>query len=134
MKKTASPEVVKKFYQNLGKLFYAVAATDNVVRQEEIAALKELVEKEWVHLDAFTDEYGTDAAYQIEILFDWLEENQPLAESAFQDFKNFKMENQDLFDSEMKNLIMRTADKIADAFAGKNKSELVMLSKLQGLL
>jgi len=31
-----------KFYQRLGELFYAIAATDKVVRKDEFAALKKL--------------------------------------------------------------------------------------------
>ena len=56
-------------YQNLGKLFYAIAAIDRVIRAKEYAKLKELVKKDWVAVDQLTDEFKTDAAFQIEIVF-----------------------------------------------------------------
>lgn len=131
MKHPANAKRAKEFYQNLGRLFYAIAASYKVVNKEEVSTLKKMIEEEWLHLDDFTDEFGTDSAYQIEIIFDWLEENQPNAETAFENFKQYKMENRKLFDKEMKSLIMRTAERIAHAFSGKNKAELVMLSRLQ---
>lgn len=56
-----------KFYQNLGKLFYAIVAGDNKVHEAEMNKLKELVKKEWLNIDDIEDEFGIDAAYQIEL-------------------------------------------------------------------
>lgn len=125
---------VQKLYQNLGKLFYAVAASDKVVREEEKKTLKNIVKEDWLKVDDFKDEYGSDAAYYIEIIFDWLDENQPPAFNAFDDFKNFKKENEELFTPAIKKLIWKTADQIASSFSGKNKSELIMLSQLKAIL
>ncbi len=63
------------FYQQLGKLFYAVADSDNNIQQDEINKLKKVVREEWLPIEDSVDEFGTDAAYQIEIVFDWLLEN-----------------------------------------------------------
>lgn len=134
MKNSVNLQTAEKFYQNLGKLFYAIAAADNVVRAEEVAALKEIVEKEWLKIDEINDEFGTDTAYQIEIIFDWLDENKPDAEEAFNDFQEYRREHQNLFDPEIDKLIWKTADGIAASFAGKNKAEVIMLSKLKSLL
>jgi len=38
-----SQETIMDFYQNLGKLFYAIAAADNRVENAEFNALKETV-------------------------------------------------------------------------------------------
>ncbi|MBZ9730972.1 hypothetical protein LB467_14855 [Salegentibacter sp. JZCK2] len=126
--------LTEKFYQNIGMLFYAIASSDKVVRPEEIKTLKELVQKKWVPIDTLTDEYGTDEAYKIEMIFDWLEENEPEADWAFNEFKDYKKENERLFSVQINQLIWETADAIAASFAGKNKSELIMLSKLKILL
>ena len=74
--------VGNKFYQNLGKLFFAVAACDNVVRDEEFASLKKTVTNHWMEIDDTEDEFGNDAVYQIEIVFDFLHA------SAFEDHAN----------------------------------------------
>lgn len=125
---------IQKLYQNLGKLFYAVAASDKVVREEEKNTLKNIVKKDWVGVDDFKDEYGSDAAYLIEIIFDWLDENEPPAFSAFNDFRDFKKGHEEFFTPEIKRLILKTADQIASSFSGKNKSELIMLSQLKAIL
>jgi len=134
MNNSTNPGFAQKFYQNLGKLFYAVAASDKVVKKEEIDALKNIVEQEWVSIDNYQDEFGTDTAYQIEIIFNWLEENQPDAFLAFEEFSDFKKEHKKLFNSNINKLILKTADAIAASFAGKNKSELIMLSKLKSII
>lgn len=126
--------LAEKLYQNLGKLFYAVAAADRVVREEEQLSLKRIVKQEWLNLEDTTDEFGTDAAYQVEFIFDYLKENRTDSMKAFEDFKNFKKEHEDLFDEELKSLIWKTAKAIARAFAGTNKSELILLSKLKMIL
>lgn len=134
MDNTANTKSAQKLYQNLGKLFYAIAASDKVVRQEEIETLRNFLEREWVKIDAHQDEFGIDSAYQIEIIFDWLNENQPDANIAFDEFSNFKKENEDLFNVKINKLIWDTANTIAASFAGENKSELIMLSKLKSIL
>ena len=61
----------KKFYQNLGKLFYAIAMADHSVHMKEMEKLNEVVRDYWLEVDDIEDEYGTDAAFQIISVFDW---------------------------------------------------------------
>jgi hypothetical protein len=120
-----------KFYQNLGKLFYAIADSDKQVHEFEINKLKTIVKKQWLDVDTIVDGYNTDAAYHIEIVFDWLNKEDHLnAKSCFDDFINYKNEQPHLFTNEVKKLILKTANAIATSFAGLNKSELIMLAKL----
>ena len=120
-----------KFYQNLGKLFYAVAIADKQVHKFEIDELKSIVKKQWLDIDSIIDDYDTDGAYQIEIVFDWLNKETHLdAKSCFNDFVTYKNEQPHLFTDEVKKLILKTANAIAASFSGLNKSELIMLAKL----
>jgi len=120
-----------KFYQNLGKLFYAIAASDKVVRDVEFDKLKELVKKLWLDVDELEDPFDTDAAYQIEIVFDWLNREEDLnVKACFNDFLNYKNEQGHLFTKQVNSLIMYTASAIAESFSGKNKSELIILATL----
>jgi hypothetical protein len=130
----ARSETHKRLYQSIGKLCYAIAAIDRVVKEEEINTMKQIVHKEWLSLDNFEDEFGTDAAYQMEIVFDWLLEKSPSAKSCFKDFEDFKIEHKQLFYPKLNQLILKTAELIASAFANKNKAELVLLSELSLLL
>ena len=119
------------FYRNLGKLFFAIAATDKTVKDIEFDTLKNLVKTQWIPLDNIEDSYGTDTAFQIEIVFDWLNNDEELnAEACFNDFLTFKKNHKVFFTEKVNSLIMDTANKIAESFSGKNKSELIMLAKL----
>jgi hypothetical protein len=120
-----------QFYQNLGKLFYAIAASDGNVRPIEFEKLKTFVKKQWLDVDDLEDNFGTDAAYQIEIVFNWLNEDEERnAKACFNDFINYKENHSHLFDKEVRQLILKTASAIAYAFSGINKTELIMLAQL----
>ena len=49
-------------YENLGRLFYAIAAVDGRVQNKELAVLKRLVKQEWVANDHSADRFGSDEA------------------------------------------------------------------------
>ncbi|RZS99682.1 hypothetical protein [Aquimarina brevivitae] len=127
---TTAKNIPVTFYENLGKLFYAMAAADKVVRKTEVDALKKLVTKEWVPIKQDTDEFGSDTAFQIESVFDWLDNEGTKAQEAFQDFKDYYVTHQEFFSTAIKTKIRQTCDAIAASFSGKNKSELAMLANL----
>ena len=115
------------FYQALGKLFYAIASADNSVKEEELIKLKEVLGEEWSTVKGFS----IRAKDSIIETFEWLHnDNEYDAEVCYSSFLNFKKAHEDLFDIEMKSLILKTASKIASSFSGQNKSELIMLAKL----
>lgn len=128
-----SEKIGNEFYQSLGKLFYAVAMADNNVRPKEVKRLREYVRQHWLEVDKFEDEFHTDAAYQIEIVFDWLEGEEKDGEEYFKEFKEFYMEHHEKFPETIRKLIVETAESIASAFAGKNRSEMLTIFKLKQL-
>jgi len=121
-------------YENLGKLFYAMAIADGSVHAKEWDKVKEMVKEDWLYVDDFTDRYGTDAANQIEIVFDGLMEYNKSSEACFDEFKEFYTAHPHAFSDEIKALTGKTANAIASAFSGRNKSELVLLAKLRLLM
>lgn len=129
-----STQFIKDLYLNLGKLFYAVAASDKVIRPQEVKKLREIVDSEWLKFEDSEDEFGTDMAFEIEAVFDYLQEKNADADIAFEEFKEFKLVNDEKFTPKLNKLIWNTSDSIATSFANKNKSELIMLSKLKMLL
>jgi hypothetical protein len=129
-----SNKTILKFYQLLGKLFYAAAAIDKTVRREELEALRKSVKTEWLNLDESFDEFETDSAYQIEIVFDWLNDKHPDPGKAIHSLQIFRQKYPDLFTEKVKAMIMKTASAISSSFAAKNKSELVFLSRLERAL
>ena len=129
-----SRQTMIHFYQQLGKLFYSVASVDKTVREQEIAQLKGIVKKEWLPLENSFSEFGDDTAYQIEIVFDWLVENDWNMGRIVPDFEIFKKEHPHLFTSQVNDLILKTAKAITNSFSGKSKSESVLINQLRGVL
>lgn len=119
-----------EFYQNLGKLFYAIAMADHSVHMKELEKLNEVVKDHWLEVDDIEDEFGTDAAFQIETVFDWLLEYEKDEAENYEEFEQFYMEHKILFTPKIKQLIMSTARAIAASFYGSNKAELVLLGRL----
>ena len=58
----------RAFYQNIGKIFYAIAAADSIVRDEELNTLKVVVKKEWL----INNNFDTDIEAIIIDTFNWL--------------------------------------------------------------
>jgi hypothetical protein len=129
-----SDKTMLRFYQQLGKIFYSIANVDKTVSSDEITQLKETVKTEWLPLENTFDSFGTDSAYQIEIVFDWLVENNWTTDDALFDFESFKKEHPSLFTPAVNTLILKTAKAIAASFFGKNKSELVLINQLASTL
>lgn len=129
-----SHQTIIHFYQHLGKLFYGFASVDKTVRKEEIAKIREIVKKEWLPIENSISEFGVDDAYQIEIVFDWLVENDWKIGKTIPDFEGFKKEHPSLFTPQVNDLILKTAKAITNSFSGKNKSESVLIDKLRDVL
>lgn len=124
--------LVLKFYQNLGKLFYAIAFIDNNVRVEELNKLKEMVKKEWLITHLIHDNLKLNAEHSIINTFRWLDDdNEYDAETCYSSFLAFKKENESLFTNGINKLILKTARAIAASFSKVNKSELILLARLE---
>ena len=124
-------KIGNEFYQNLGRLFYAVAMADLSIHVNEIDRLKEVVRDHWLHLDDLEDDYGTDAAFQIETVFDWLLEYGGDGDEIYEEFEAFYTEHKALFPKNVKQLVMSTSRAITSAFGGSNKSELILLGRIE---
>ncbi len=119
------------FYENLGKLFYAIAAADDIVEEIEFNVLKETVKNKWTKIDTVDDNFHSDAAYKIETVFDWLNtEGFSNSETCYTEFIEFKKEHPSLFTEDIKNLILKTATKIAASAHDLDKLELMLVDKL----
>ena len=129
-----SYQTMLHFYQKLGKLFYSIAAVDGTIRKEEIEKLVEIVQKEWVPIETALNEYGDDAAYQIEIVFDYLVEEDGNMGKAIPDIENFKKEHPSLFTPQVNSLILKTAHAIAESFSGEQKLESDLIKELSAVL
>ncbi len=129
-----STETMMTFYEQLGRVFYGVAHADGTVRKEEEQRLDELVKTIWLANEDTEDGFGSDAAYQIEIVFNWLNENDWSQQNILSDFRDYMDEHPHLFDKNRRQLIMETAEFIADSFHHMNKKEVKFLTELGHIL
>lgn len=119
------------FNKNLARLFYAIAASDKRVHETEIRSLKKLLRTCWIDILNNNSDSEYDQLYQIELEFDRLVEEHSDPIKCFDDFVDFRYKNQEFFSREILKLIWKTANTIALSFSGRNKSELILLTKLK---
>jgi hypothetical protein len=119
------------FYQLLGRVFFAAAKADSVIRPEEVEALKKIVKELWLDVDDAVDNYDSDAAFQIEIVFDYLVNNEVVVDNVINELKTYKSIHSVIFTERIIGLILETTSRIISSFAKRNKSELVFFSQLQ---
>ena len=124
----------RQLYENLGYLFYSIAAADKVVAQAEENTLKQTIDNIWLPVENSTDEFGTDASEYIYISFDYLHAEGVDAEFAFDKFKDYFETHSNGIDPSIRKKITLTAEAIADAYHGKNQQEQQMLTRLRKLL
>ena len=70
-----SHNIAFQFYQNLGKLFYAIVAIDNSVRDEEFNTLKKLVKTNWTNKNLIGDDSEIDLETIVLDTFRWLRDD-----------------------------------------------------------
>jgi hypothetical protein len=126
-----SREKYLALYRHLGRLFYAIAAADGNVRPEEALKLKQLITEYWLPVEDSVDDFGTDCAHYIGIVFDWLSETKAPAKECMAAFMKFRKSNPGLFNERIVELTWKTADRIASTYSARNKHELIMLEELR---
>ena len=127
-------DVKQDVYAGLGHLFYSIAASDGHVAVPETEKLKKLVKEQWMPLEPHRDSAGSDLAYYIEIGFDHANDARMSPDAAFERFKDVHAKHPAEFDDSSRNMVVRTAKSIANAFAGKNKAEERMIKRLEEVL
>jgi uncharacterized tellurite resistance protein B-like protein len=135
-KKKNNPKInhmnFEEFYNELGKLFYTVAASDGKVAREEKEKLTEIVNTTWKPLEDSRDPFGTDKAEFISFAFDFADEFG--LEDYLEEFKVYvKTQGKELTDEIRKN-ILGTCIKIAEAYKGKNTQENKTINRISEIL
>ena len=102
-------------------LFYALASADGTIRSEEVKPVDLSLLKPWF----------PELSHQLMLeIWRQLQQQQVTAKMAFENFKKFYCSHLTLFDTDLKNKLAEVCGNIAVAYAGNNKSELTLLSKL----
>lgn len=109
--------------QLLGKIFYAAAIADKVIREEEIIRMNDLIAENWKS----EEEEILKSFYQC-INFGYE------SQVVFSEIDAHKKTYPNFFDKEMVECIMKTSYKIVASFSSTNKSEIIFISQLRNAL
>src|ERR1041385_629626 len=123
--------VYQRFYSEVGKLLYAIAAADGVVHKKEYDKLRDIVEKKLVPEEHSTDQFGTDSAYYAEIEFDILMDQSADSNSCFNSFCNYIEAHRTAFDKHLKIMVANLAKELGHLYHGTNTKEAEMIKKLK---
>lgn len=124
----------RKYYNELGKLLYAVANVDGRVQRKEIEEVHKVVRDELMHLDDTEDDFDMDAAFFTEFEFDYMREESTISsEDLLNSFAEYLRNTPELRPS-LRQAAKRAAVRVAESFAGINKREQEFLEKLDEVL
>ncbi len=118
----------------IGYLIYAVASADNHVSPEEKRIVHEVINEQWKILADEEDPFGARALDFIDKIIVAMDEKQVESSMALELFKGIYTEKKELFTPELKQFILAICIKTGSAFNRMNKSELVLLSRIELLL
>src|SRR5574338_314306 len=124
----------RRFYKELGNLFYAIAATDKNIGPQEKKKLDEEVQFAWRHYDDSRDRFGTDRAFLIEFEFEAMEDEMASAADAFRSYEDYFVENKNEIDDITRKRIFNSAKHIAESVHKINIAEHKYLNQLKKLL
>jgi hypothetical protein len=124
----------RRFYKELGNLFYAIAAIDKTIGPQEKIKLDEEVQFAWRHYDHSRDRFGTDRAFLIEFEFEAMEDQMATSEEAFRSFMDYFNEHKNEIDDLTRKRIFNSAKHIAESVRKINAAEHKYLNRLKKLL
>lgn len=125
----ANIEYTREFYIAITKLFYAFSMVDRSMSIEEKKEIVWSVKDDWA-----TNEYGFNSEELIYETMRHLIKEKFSADKAYEDFKDFFNNNLNLFNNQTNELLKEACNKICYALNGRNKSELILLTKLYRLM
>lgn len=118
----------------IGYVVYAVASADNHVALEEKKIAHDLINEHWTLLADNEDPFGVRALDFVDKIIVSFDEDHLDSEKAFDSFKEIFEEQKNDFTPEIKQFILDLCIKVGSAFNQMNKSELVLLSRIEMLL
>lgn len=121
----------KQFYKELGHLLYAIAYSDGKVRKKEVDALREFVLKELAPFEPSKDSSGMNQAFYTQFEFEDVANKNNSASIVFLSFVEYLKKNAVQMNDHLKTSIVKTVEKVAQAYKKTNKHELEMINKLK---
>jgi len=113
------------FYRQLGTLFYAFANADGDFNRLEKLKIIELTMSDWCDPSEYPE--AKDAIYST---LQKLIKEEESSNNAFLTFTEYYHLDREAFSIDIKKLILNSAYAISDTYAKRNKSEIVLFSRL----
>jgi uncharacterized tellurite resistance protein B-like protein len=120
-----------KFYKQLGKLLYAVAKADGKIQEPEVRAIHEIVITDLVPIEDSVDQFGTDAAFYAEFEFEILRDHGSPKDKVYQSFLDYVKDNNKNLKPNLRDLIMKSVEKVAEAHLGTEPAEAALIADLR---
>jgi len=115
-------------------LAYAVASADHHVDEIERKAIHAYINAHWQLLADQEDPFGARALDFVDRMIPALEANKMTSEVAYDHFKEIFEARKSEFTKEIRSFILQLCIRTGAAFNQMNKSELVLISRLEILL
>lgn len=125
---------MEKFARCCGYAVYAVAYADKSIEQEERDAIHLFLNENWMELADSSDPFGVKSIEFIEQMMDAFVSDKLNSELAFERFKELFDSIQNLLSSNQQKFILNLCIKVGNAFNRMNKSELVLLSRIERMI
>ena len=122
---------MEKFARCCGYAVYAVAYADKSIEQEERDAIHLFLNENWIELADSSDVFGVKSIEFIEQMIDALASDKLNSESAFERFKDQFDSLSNILSVNQQKFILNLSIKVGNAFNRMNKSELVLLSRIE---
>lgn len=118
----------------LGYLVYAVASADKHVSEEEKKVVHDKLNEQWKVLADSEDPFGVRAMDMIDKMMIQMDGLQISSNDAFAEFGRIFEEQREQFTPEIRNFMIEICISTGSAFNRMNKSELVLLSRIEQML
>lgn len=125
---------MEELLHSLSYLFYAVAHADRHVEDEERIKIHQVVNENWQLFVAKGDPFGVHAMDLIDKMVRELRDEDFDNEKALEQFKMVFEKHPEFFTPQMKEFILEVCIRTANTFNQMNKSELVLLSRIERML
>ena len=122
---------MEKFARCCGYAVYAVAYADKSIEQEERDAIHLFLNENWMELADSSDPFGVKSIEFIEQMMDTLVSDKLNSELAYERFKELFDSLQNLLSGNQQKFMLNLCIKVGSAFNRMNKSELVLLSRIE---
>ena len=122
------------FYQELGKLLYAMAMSDNTITKEEKEQVSKEIAERLLHKEIDVDQFGSNEAWITQFSFDTSEEAGENAEEAFEEFLSFVKQYRNQLSPQEIDICYKLSEHVANAYRHVNKKESNILRTLRNYL